>query len=1110
MIDLSPLTQASGLTWNNAANQVHQLQMLSLMKPNEPITLFEYRFDGALLDPLLRFHLEHCRNSTRNIWEGDQYFTRLTKTLRYALACEPALLWCEVPRYIPKENKFSDIVIKMLPEQQQLLNEQRLEQLLIEWLREDLAREHLPKLGLQIQKWRDQGFLKTKQHTLQPPTKQLVPYPAQGDYFTAAALRTALHLANDPAISTLLATQSGTQALKPGQSAPTPALRVNFSTVELIGQPKQQLTQLDRWTSNIIRIRSAADIGFPGLTVNLSLHTRVYGTLAESADSAPARQLLIFDGIYDQQLTMRQYPFVFKGEKKEAQLKFTDKPGDIAGQTIERFFNLYTPWLDQTIPRQVTASPDGGQLAAPLLASTLQDKNVVKYSGATSTERFDIYQTANKILSPHGYQAMPTMQHLAKLIARNRGTLGTVPFHQDQLYKDHNPKRRQLLRQALEDNQGSLKLRLEFRDAKPKDYPSMIKGLLKSWQHWCGCEFTSQFTVEGTVFTSQQKGLNYGQRYGHGSELKLKSKDFTGHGTLLDKTTGDEKCPRGQIAKTWWWEWSLQLKDTTNTASFKHILLSNLDKLSETLDQQLNITTPEPTLYSEKRSLFALQCGDIITLPVFGDNPHLLKAFDQALFDIFGAPHRREVREAGDELFVYFQPQAPSKKAPTVQLTIQRIRWPLHSSGDESWSQMVSLLPELTGKDWQKQADRYGQKRQRKWQPILEAINDLRLGKTVLPVIWLPAQSKKSPRRDPKPWLRDLFNGYGWVAKFILSWQNEAGISTEMQQKLNATLLAQLTNHGVSPMVFEPLFRDKQLIDADQISVTGLTLIKNYGENIPVVWRTLRGYSQFGLRDNDGGIVWYSPAKAIQALTLKPAKNHHFAFTKDFTKQRSEAQLFLSQLIRAVDIHPGILLVNGEACRTLFSHFANRNFDYDRLTLQHTAVIRINSETSLGQYYAVDEAHSKSGANRSGFGGLYAHPGSPRRAMILASRYQNTTGFQRSSAENRFVELDSIVNPLPELMKTGEKSKDPMEGSRMMRLTECVLTDLPRQWQNDTAKQQYLHCIVKRLLKTHLEKPMDHILPYPIHELTGVMTDMAKPQYKVNSYRLLSSKAVET
>lgn len=1102
------LQGSSDLAFAKQQNRVLALSLMSWLAPAQPLSMVIYRLGGEVLDRLLRPLLVEARAGANNERAGESAFKNLTATLSNALAPHIDMAWHSTVHYQPLKNTFSDIEVRVLAEHDSPSLAERLVKAVAAWLSDDVLREQLAGLMAGVHEWLQGGVSRETVTLAAPINPGPVAYPSDGRYFQAMALFAAMTLRQDAGVAALLSPR----ALLLGGTAPKPALRCTSQGVTLMGEPEQQAG--NRWLSNVLLIQPRSDIGYGQLSVNVSLHSRVYGDLAPLAagEAAQARQLLLYQR-QDDALILQQYPFVLsaKGARFE-QDNATPTNKDWAGASIARLYQAQAGVMAGQIPLQ--AGQYHHLLVMPLLAQGLGDSDVATYTGATAPERFDISEVVNRALLKHDFLALPAVSLLAQTVARAsvKDLLGNSVFRQAALEKDTQVTRhrRELLAEYLRLRGGTQHWCLLLTDVQAAEYPSAGNDWLIALAQWSGLRVTERWTTPelNRVYEFREKNLKNPLRYGSGSRTLFSARSEDGSEIRISAKfqalddSGDAACQALIDERDWegHWCWYLhaELLDAVEQSAMSFdnrelelapdllppILIDSPSTLSATLDQGLGFIAPIPAALSARRALIALQLGRKIAIPVLTLRDDLRDVIKAALFDILGPPQHIAAAAAHGECWRY------------AELDLWLGFWP-QVTGDVGLA-LSSLLPQAkSGAKWRAENKEHGQQRQRTWlrqlAPLREALADWQ----VLPLVALPFGSQQSGVRDPKPWLRDLFNRIGWMAKFILQSQEapvkERHLANEWQ-RIRISLLAQLTNHGVPPLLLSGLLRKQTAITG----LASLTVMKYQGEVIPVVWWVNEhSVTQMGLRDAEGGVAWYTPVAATRLLAERDAKSV-LLFSRNRLQQQAQAALFWQQLIQQLGDTQTLLLVNGEACRMSFSRFMNRDFMFDRTPSQQLIVVRI-SATEQAQYFA--DGEDKSAALKSGFSGFYSHPGSPRRALLLANRGASILPYQRSRLENRFLELGTYAARWPELQPLVSatpteltRHTDNGQGPQMRRLVECVITDLPVSRQDDTALMQYIHGLVKNLQGIHIEYPESTNLPYPLHELTDFAGDMIKVQ----------------
>lgn len=1103
------LLTPSNLVLSTQQKRVSELSLMTLLAPAPPLSVVVYRLGGQVLDRLLRPLLVEARTSANNERAGQSAFKNLTYTLNNALASQLDMAWHKTVRYQPLEDIFSDIEVWVLAEYDSPNLAERLVKSVATWLSDDVLREHLGELMVGVQDWLTEGVAREEQMLAPATSNGVVAYPQDGRYFQAIALFTAMKLRQDRQVAALLSPR----ALISQDKSPNPALRLTSQGVELIGEP--ELHSGTRWLSSVLLIQPRSDIGYGQVSVNFSLHSRVYGNLARLADgvAAQSRQMMLFRRQHED-LILQQYPFVLSTNGASFQQDNTkgSKAGskDLAGASVARLYQAQAGVLAGQIPLQ--AGLYQNIQVMPLLAQGLGDTDVATFTGATAPERHDVSEVVSRALREDGFLPLPVVSLLSQTMPSNRskGLLGTSVFKQATINNDLQVgyNRRHFLAEYLRLQGGAITWPLLLKErlltgTPIQAYPSAGNNWPLALAQWSGLKVIERWTTPelNRPFKFTEKNLKSALRYGSGSKTILSARSVEGREIRICaefqalRESGDAQCQALVAEHDWdsYWCWYLHAElidavEQTPAASADYttklapIMVDSPATLSPTLDKQLNITAPVPAALTVRRELLARQLGQKIAIPVFTLREDLRPVIKAVLLDILGDPERIEDAGADGECWRY------------AELDLWFGFWP-QASNDVGLA-LSSLLPAAeSGAKWRAEITAHGQQRQRTWLRLLAPLRDTLADWQVLPLVALPFGSQNSGTRDPKPWLRDLFNRIGWMAKFLLQ-SKDAPVkekhANDERQRIRMSLLAQFTNHGVAPLTMKGLLRKQTAIT----HLASLTVMKYQGEVIPVVWWVNEhSVTQMGLRDEEGGVRWYNPVEATQLLAGRRPKSG-LSFSRNRKQQQAQAALFWQQLSQSLDNTPTLLLVNGDATRMSFNRFMNRDFMFDRTANKQLIVARI-STADLAQYFA--DSEDKSGVLKSGFSGFYSHPGNPRRTLLLAGRGASQVPYQRSRLENRFLELSKQAARWPELQplpsssdKELPRSSDNGQGPQMRRLVECVITDLPESMQEDTALMQYIHGLVKNLQDAHIEYPESTNFPYPLHELTGFAGNMIK------------------
>lgn len=1095
------LQSPGSLKLDQGKGRYSQLKVMSILVPHEPIKLIVYRLEGKLLDPLLRPLLTEARSSSNYEKEGEKRFHNLTYTLSNALAPHSDMAWHKTTRYQSKQDRFTDIEVLVLADKDSSSVQRRLIETVVSWLSSDLLRERLGELAKSCKEWLE-GGVSREEVILEPPTKSsLVAYPEDSRYFMAMALTAAERLRQSPEIATLLSQDA---ALAEGK-APLPVLNIYSSqSIELVGEPEMKTSS--RWTSNILRIQPRADIGYGQLTINCSLHSRVYGnlTLPEEKEVTQTRQLMLYRR-QNNELIMHQYPFTLSSSGANFEQSLPNNAADLAGRSIKRLYQAEAGPVSDQIP--LKAAKYQNVLAMPLLAQGLGDTEVAAYTGATAPERYDVFSVVTKALAPESYHPLPELSLLSQTMPRNcnKSLKGVSVFRQTAVTNDpqESLSRRTLLAEYLRQRGGAITLPVLLAESRAQDFAISGNDWMVALAHWSGLKTTERWTTPrlNRQFKYTEGGLKQADQYGTGSwtlftgrsedgahlEIRaelhsLRNLEDESYTTLVDKHDKDR-----------YWLWLLRAEivdEVESNTSLPPITVDKADKLTfcAILDKHLAFDIPTPTALKVRRELVACQLGTKIAFPAFTLREDLRKVLAEVMVEIFGKPEQITSDNNG-EIWEY------------PELKIWLGYWPQASESGDVGMGLSSLLPKAPGPNWRKELIKHGQQRQRSWLRELKPLKGLLDGWQVLPLVALPWGSQNNKSRDPKPWLRDVFNRLGWTAKFMLQ-SKEAPTHDKHakndRQKIKASLLAQLSNHGIAPLEISGLLRGQSGLLRGQTAITslaGLTVIRNMGEVIPVVWKVSNNnITQFGLKGSDGGVCWFSTVEAARQMAAR-SPSSSLLFSGDLKTQREEAARFWEQLVRELDKSSTLLLVNCEAARLSFTRFMNRGFTYDQSETNNLIVARIDASNSP-QYFA--DNGCKSDVLASGFEGFYSHTGEPRRNLLLARKPANAPSYTTSKLENRFLELSRQPLLWPELVSlesTNEEQNRKVgkgQGSQMRRLVECVITDLPKSMREDTAQQQYIHGLVKYLQSTHVDYSECTNLPYPLHELHDFAGDMIK------------------
>ena len=1097
---IEKLTGSAGLVLDQHSRRVTKLRLMTLLAPHEQIPVVIYRLGGDTLDKLLRPLLTEARSiaGKGKEREGDKRFRYLTYTLSNALASHVDMAWHHTVRYHSEKDQFSDIEVLVLANNDSPTITQRLVEAVINWLSADLVRERLGELAKSCQQWIRDGMSREELMLLPPSNSRVVAYPTDSRYFQAMALTTAMKLRQKSEVCALLS--PGT-ALEECQNTPRPALRVSSQGIDLIGEPEQKTAT--RWVSNVLRIKPKSEIDYGQLTVNVSLHTRVYGdlTMPVSGEAPQTRQLMLYRRLAGD-LILQQYPFNLSTDGADFVQEYPQGE-DLAGQSIKRLYSSEAGPVADSIPLQ--AGQYGGVLAMPLLAQGLGDNEVSIYTGASAPERHDVYSIITRVLKPESYVPLPELLLISQIMPRkcHNGLYGVSVFRQAAIAGDTQvaENRRTLLTEYLRQRGGTVLWSVVLAESRVQEnYASSGNEWMVALSRWSGLKITRRWTTPrlDREFKLMEQGLSNKDRYGCGSwslftgrskqneQLRLRAE-------LYPLRDCKNKACKSQIEEIDWdrhWEWSLKaelISDEVDEVKEETVLspevVATPDFLNDILDKQLAFKSPIPAALKARREMLKDQLGPHVAIPVFTLRKDLCPVVTEVLIEILGKPESMDTAEAGGQICKY------------PELDVWLGYWP--QTLEDAGLQLSTLLPKSSGPKWRQENAMHGQQRQRCWLRQLEPLQQkLTPGNwQVMPLVALlwGTQNKNLCMRDPKPWLRDLFNRFGWMAKFILQSQNAPTKDThtkDERQRIHISLLAQLTNHGVLPTNLADLLREHAAIK----NLAALTVIKNKIEVIPVVWRiTEQNVTQMGLRDESGGVSWHSTVEATKKLASRD-RNSALTFARDRKTQQEQATLFWERLTQELDQVPALLIVNGQASRMSFTRFMNRDFAYDKSALERLIVVRIDA-SEQPQYFAKGE--EKTAALSTGFSGFYSHSGCPRRSLLLAAKGPNSAPYKRSRLENRFLELGMQPERWPELQldltdREIERKKGAGQGAQMRTLVECVITDLPMSMGEDINLMQYVHGLVKVLQDVHIEYPECTNYPYPLHELEDFAADMIK------------------
>ncbi|EPH6196983.1 RNaseH domain-containing protein [Vibrio parahaemolyticus] len=1093
---IEQLVQPSSLELDQRKGRVAELRLMTLLAPQDPIPLVVYRLGGETLDRLLRPLLVDARSSAGSEREGDKRFKSLTYTLSNALASYVDMAWHSTVRYLPAEDRFTDIEVLVLAGNDSSSTAHKLVDAVISWLSADLLRERLGELAEGYQHWIRDGVARDEV-TLEPPAdNSVVAYPTDQRYFRAVALTTAMKLRQAPEVAALLSPRA---ALEGSENAPLPALRISSQGVELIGEPEVRTGA--RWVSNVLCVQPKSEIGYGHLSVNVSLHSRVYGNLSLPAkgEATQPRQLMLYRRQAGE-LILHQYPFNLSADGADFARDYPNGGEDLAGRSIGRLYRAEAGPVADTIPLQ--AGQYENVLAMPLLAQGLGDSEVAIYTGASAPERYDVFSVVTRALASEGYLPLPALSLLSQMMPRNctKSLLGVSVFRQAAITGDTqvSRSRRALLAEFLRQRGGAVSWPVVLAESRAQDFASSGNDWMVALSRWSGLKTTVRWTTPelDREFKLMEKGLPSSERYGSGSWTLFTGRDEDG--TLIElraelhslRACGDKTCQSLVEERDWdrHWRWHLhaELIDEVEGETVLHpVMVDNTDNLSSILDERLAFESPTPAALRVRRELLACQLGPRVAIPVFTLRKDLRSVVTEVLIEILGKPDQIEDADAHGQLWRY------------PELDVWFGYWP-QAMGDVGLG-LSTLLPEVSGRKWREELAMHGQQRQRSWLRQLEPLRHALDSWQVLPLVALLWGTQNSYTRDPKPWLRDLFNRLGWMAKFMLQSKSTPANdkhAKDERQRIRASLLAQLANHGVPPLDLAGLLRDQPAIT----SLASLTVIKHkqMGEVIPVVWLvTEKNVAKIGLRDVDGGVRWYSMVEAAAVLASRDSSSP-LLFSRNRKLQKEQASVFWEHLVEELDQAPTVLMVNGEAARMSFTRFLNRGFAFDRSLVKRLVVVRVDA-ADLPQYFANSE--EKSDVLTSGFSGLYSHSGSPRRCLLLAGKGANPGPYKRSQLENRFLELSKQPSCWPELQplaflqsadKEIARKTGAGQGAQMRRLVECVITDLPESMREDTIFLQYVHGLIKALQDVHIEYPECTNLPYPLHELSDFTSDMVK------------------
>ncbi|MDV2372763.1 RNaseH domain-containing protein [Vibrio cholerae] len=1071
-----------------------KIQVMSILAPHEPIKLVIYRIEGKILDPLLRPLLTEARSSSYNETEGEKRFKNLTYTLTNVLAPHADMAWHNTTRYLSTQDCFTDIEVLVLADKDSPSIQGRFIESVVSWLSSDLLKERLGELAKCCKKLLDDGVSR-EEITLEPPLgSSLVAYPEDTRYFMAMALMAANRLRQNPEIASLLSQDA---ALAEGK-APIPALNIYSSQcIELIGEPEMKTSS--RWVSNILRFQPRTDIGYGQLTINCSLHSRVYGDikLPEKEEIVQTRQLLLYRRQANE-LIMHQYPFTLSSNGADFEHSLPNNTEDLAGRSIRRLYSATAGPVSDQIP--LKAAKYKSVLAMPLLAQGLGDTEVAAYTGATAPERYDVFSVIQRALASKNYRPLPELSLLSQTLPRNcnKSLKGVSAFRQTAVTNDpqESKSRRTLLAEFLRQRGGAITLPVLLAESRAQDFAISGNDWVVALSHWSGLKTTERWTTPrlNRQFKYMESGLTRADQHGTGSWTLFtgRSEDGTNlqiRAEIHALRSVDDQTLKSIVDEREWdryWLWLVQAEIVDEAESHTLLptaIIDNADKLTfcDTLDKHLAFETPTPTALKIRRELVACQLGTQVAIPVFTLREDLRKVIADVLNEIIGRPNQISFESYG-EVWDY----------PELKIWLGYL--PQTSQNDDVGIGLSSLLPKLSRSNWRKELTMHGQQRQRIWLRELKTLKELLDGWQILPLVALPWGSQDHQSRDPKPWLRDIFNRLGLTAKFMLQ-SKEAPArdkhAKNERQRIKASLLAQLSNHGVAPLDISGLLRGQTAIT----NLVGLTVVRNMGEVIPVVWKVSENnITQIGLKDSDGGICWLSTVEAAKQMA---ARNQYssLSFSQNLKTQQEEATIFWERLVDELDKTQTLLLVNGESARLSFTRFMNQGFNYDRTNTNKLIVVRIDASNSP-QYFAVED--SKSNILASGFDGFYSHTGEPRRNLLLAKKPNNTPSYITSKLENRFLGLSKQPMQWPDLvsLESTDKEKDRKigkgQGSQMRRLVECVITDLPKAMRKDTTQQQYIHGLVKYLQSTHVDYSECTNLPYPLHELHDFAGDMIK------------------
>ncbi len=1081
---ISSLEKKCDFDLESGKSRTHKINLMSFLLPHQNISIVQYRIKGELLDLLLRPLL--IDNKHKIINENIKQFINLTYTLRIALATHPELAWSDTTRYLQKEDKFTDINVYVLKECDTELTKNHVVNAVIDWLSADLLKDRLGDL-VKGYKVINDNVERTEQLLLPPSIDSPAVFPDDNRYFKASALKAANYLRDSKSIMALLCPST---ALSEGKRLLKPALRISSQVIQIIGAPEQKKS--NRWVSNVLCIKARSEIGYHNLSIDISLHSKIYGDISStSLESTTSRQLVIFQH-KNNQLLISQYPFIITPQGASFE-KESDKDDfiDLAGQSISR---LYHSKFGESREGILKASKYNDHWNMPLLAQGLGDTHVAEYTGATAPERNDVFKVVQKALEPYGYSALPPVSLLKQSVPRkSKSNNCGVNVFVESTQKDSQSllERQKQLVSYLKSKGGAINFRLILDQNKYAD--SVLKGneWIVAFNDWSGLKTVERWTTpnENRQFAFSDKGLPNKERYGDCSwtlfRSSKKDKDqIEAKATFRQAINISEKYSEN----IWFWDFHIELiNDIEKETELKSIKIDNIDLFKKAMDECFGFDISPSTLFNIRRKLIACQLGKNIAVPVFAMREDLKISFIDALQNILGKP--RSI-SSNDDLSQVWEYQ---------ELTVWVGFLPC-KSGIDNGLHLGEALPKVSGKKWREEMNNNGQQRQRIWKRLITSINvDEYL---VLPLVALSWGTQINPSRDPKPWLRDLLNRFGWIGKFYLQSdqvpQYDSHIKNE-RIKLNISLLSQFKNHGIVPLDM-PAF----LQNSNVKNLASLTVIKNSSENIPIVWYVdQNNKTKIGLRNNAGSLNWYSTIEAANALASRD-KQSPYSFARNGQNQKEQSIIFWAALVKELDQAPTLLLVDGMASRASFSHFMNKEFAFDYTSTRYLIISRIIASDSA-QYFAYGK--TKKASLKSDMSGIYSHTGNPRRSFLLGSKNAQKP-YAKSKLENRFLDFEDallIESEAKEFITLDldldlDFDKDEIkrvyegsgQGSQMRQLVECVITDMPSNLQENYDFIQYIHGLVQTLQKAHLHYDKSTNLPYPLHELKGFAADMIK------------------